>query len=93
MEDGSLLHRSLIDLASSEVLAIGNRLMQCMNSLYDCCDPCSAARDCCCCAATFSTRSGATQLPSTRSSCLPPVRRCNAVDSLHSILQIARRKR
>jgi diketogulonate reductase-like aldo/keto reductase len=37
--------------------------------------------------------SGATQLPSTCSSCLPPVRRCNAVDSLHSILQIARRKR
>jgi hypothetical protein len=36
---------------------------------------------------------GATQLPSTRSSCLPPARPCNAVDSLYSILQIARRKR
>jgi hypothetical protein len=37
--------------------------------------------------------SGATQLPSTRSSCPPPARGGNAVDYLRSILQIARRKR
>jgi hypothetical protein len=37
--------------------------------------------------------SSATQLPSTRSSCLPPPRQCNAVDSLHSILQIAHPRR
>ena len=37
--------------------------------------------------------SSATQLPSTRLSCLPNARRCNAVDSSHSILHIARRKR
>ena len=36
--------------------------------------------------------SGATQLPSTRSSCLAAARQSNAVDSVFSILQIASRE-